>query len=255
MPWTAVLRPAVTVPRGRCVFFPQAGSGPNSMLPLLSALPEEVEAVGVVLPGREHRLDEPSIRDFQKVVDEITAELAGLEPVVPTVYVGHSLGATLALACASARRELCDGLVALAGLPGGRHRLPVWLSGPGGPERLLALNPLYGELMTEEPELMHYARELLAADLRLTAAGLTATTRDAMLDVPLIALAGADDPVVPLAALGGWHRHTRGTASTRVVAGGHSFPETAGGASAVLHSIATLLGAVTPRAALAGAVR
>lgn len=255
MPWTVVLRPAATVPRGRCVFFPQAGSGPNSMLPLLSALAEEVEVVGVVLPGREHRFDEPPVMDFQRSVDEIVAELAGLEPVAPTLYVGHSLGATLALGCASARRELCGGLVALAGLPGGRHRLPAWLSGPGGPERLLALHPLYSELINEEPELMHHARELLAADLRLTAAGLAATTQDAMLDVPLIALAGADDPVVPPAALGGWRRHTRGTASTRVVAGGHSFPETAGGASAVLDAVATLLGAVTPPAALAGAFR
>lgn len=61
VPWWPLmrLREAVTAPRARLLVFPHSGSGPNSLFPLVEPLPEDVEVLGLSLPGRERRFGEP----------------------------------------------------------------------------------------------------------------------------------------------------------------------------------------------------
>ena len=59
------------------------------------AMPADVELCGVQMPGREGRLSEPPITDWEEVIVRLTD---GLMPLLdrPVAFFGHSLGAVLA---------------------------------------------------------------------------------------------------------------------------------------------------------------
>ncbi|MFD4642479.1 thioesterase II family protein [Lentzea sp. NPDC058436] len=184
--WTAPLRVTALPARARLVVFPHAGAGPGAYLPLLRDLPRHVEVRGVTLPGHERRRGEPAGTTASDAVARITAELAALRRI-PTVFFGHSLGGTLALACAAQ----CDALVVSGSVPPSTSRVPR------------------ADLSEEDLAL---ALELLTEHRRTVAA------------VPLTALVGAEDPVVPVELVSSWENHTRARFRPVVLRGGHFFP-------------------------------
>ncbi|KJK48694.1 hypothetical protein UK23_16095 [Lentzea aerocolonigenes] len=184
--WTAPLRVTALPAKARLVVFPHAGAGPGAYLPLLRDLQPLIEVRGVTLPGRERRRGEPVGTTAQAAVEGITAELAALRRI-PTVFFGHSLGGTLALACASQ----CDALVVSGSVPPSTREIP--------------------------------RTDLAAADLML-ALELLAEHRRTVVPVPLTALAGAEDEVVPVKLVSLWENHTSAPFREVVLPGGHFFP-------------------------------
>ncbi|CAK9111706.1 S-acyl fatty acid synthase thioesterase, partial [Durusdinium trenchii] len=83
----------------RLVCFPHSGGGPSAF----SAWPEVfedalVEVVTISAPGRERRVEIPSLTDMDTLVGRIceALEVSGLVDGVPYAFFGHSLGALVA---------------------------------------------------------------------------------------------------------------------------------------------------------------
>lgn len=234
--WTEVLRPAAR-PGPRVVVFPHAGGGPRRYREVLAPLPA-AEIVGVTLPGRERRSGLAPHTTLDHAVAGIASELRS-PAAGPTLFYGHSLGGLLALLTACAGGVRCDGLVVSCSLPGGRaFPRPALLGTPAGLAGILALHGLAADALDDAT--LSPARRALAHDLALTQEALLAV--DAVrAGVPLTALAGDGDPLVPLAALPLWARLTSGPFRSRTAEGGHFFPFTATGQAVVREELTASL--------------
>ncbi|MDQ0751421.1 surfactin synthase thioesterase subunit [Streptomyces africanus] len=230
--WTHMLRPSAD--RGsRVVVFPHAGAGAQRYTSVLAALPETVEVVGVTLPGRERRASLPPGTTLAAAVPGIRRELSALDPA-PTVFYGHSLGGLLALAVADAGGH-CDGLVVSCSQPGARSRPRPQLPGSAAElAEILAGHRLPADAL-HDPSLSP-ARRVLAHDLALARDALRAV-EPLRLTVPVTALAGTDDPLVPRDALPLWARFTSGPFRCRLAQGGHFFPFTPYGQGVLLEEL------------------
>lgn len=241
--WTAGLRPAGPAPAARIVVFPHAGGDAPRCLTPLSRLPGDVELLGITLPGHAERAAEPPAARVADVVRGIRGALRGL-PSVPTVFYGHSMGALLAVAVADAlgATRHPGAVVVSCGLPGEHaYPHPERLHTAAGLDEIFALHGL-------PPGALHDAAldpraRTLAHDLALSRQALRAV-RDVCLGVPLTALAGTNDPLVPAATLPGWAAFTRAAHRGRLVEGGHFFPFSPAGADVLLEELTAALSAV-----------
>ncbi|MFF7794223.1 alpha/beta fold hydrolase [Streptomyces sp. NPDC007991] len=230
--WTHVLRPSAQ--RGsRVVVFPHAGAGAQRYASVLAGLPETVEVVGVTLPGRERRAGLAPRTTLAAAVPGVCQELSALDSA-PTVFYGHSLGGLLALAVADAGGP-CDGLVVSCSQPGARSRPGAQLPGSAAElTEILASHRLPADAL-RDPSLSP-ARQVLAHDLALARDALHAV-EPLRLTVPVTALAGTDDPLVPPDALPLWARFTSGPLRCRLAGGGHFFPFTPYGQGVLLEEL------------------
>ncbi|MFC7385212.1 thioesterase II family protein [Sphaerisporangium rhizosphaerae] len=222
--WTAALRAARGEPEGRVVVFPHAGAGPNALMPLLAALPDTYDVLGVTLPGRERRFSESYDRtpeDPGAVVDGVLAELTGL-PSCATVYFGHSMGVSVAVAVALADPGACARLVLSAHPPAGVkfEREAAWNDavllevvrlGGGTPQEIM-----------DSPFWRTYVLGLLRSDLTL-AARLVRRNLDGRITMPLTVLGGDRDELVSVRELVAWQDRAEAGARMRVFPGGHFY--------------------------------
>lgn len=214
--WVGPLRPA-PAPRARVVLFPQAGAGPHALMPLVAELPPDLEVLGVTLPGRERRWGEDVTSlasDPIAVVRAVRTELA--TSALPTVLVGHSMGAVLAAGVALGRPRRFAGLV-LSALPASGS--PAQRAGRWCDRQLLELVDRGGGTPREvlsSPSWRAHVLALLRADLTL-GVRLLAQLDLRLLDLPVTVLDGADDELatssVPAAV----------PARRRTFPGGHFF--------------------------------
>ncbi|WP_456786341.1 thioesterase II family protein [Cellulomonas sp. P5_C5] len=219
--WCAPVRATPGEPRRRIVIFPHSGAGPLAYGPLARAFPPDCEVLGVTLPGREARFLDPTTSSPREVLDAVVDELSELEPC-PTVFVGHSLGAHLAVATHLREAGLADGLVLSAAVPTGSaaHEIDVQdesalvgvLSRAGGtPSEIL-----------DDPSLRAYVLGVLAADLTL-GRRLVSLTADATITVPTRVLGGRTDAVVRAEDLGAWRARVGAPCPVHLFDGGHFF--------------------------------
>ncbi|KPI14790.1 Thioesterase [Actinobacteria bacterium OV450] len=220
MTWTAPLLTPGVQPVRRLVIFPHSGAGPGGYRPLVATgLPADTQILGVTLPGRERRMDEPCATDVRQIVHAIAAELHGFQ-AMPTVLFGHSFGAQLAAALASACPGLCGSVVLSAHTPPADFRAPG-RSDALDPATMLATGDTPADVL-DDPHLHDWLLHLLSADLDLNrqAAGLLQETE---LRVPILVLGGAHDPLVDKSALFGWQRHAAAGFRARILPGGHFY--------------------------------
>lgn len=271
----------------RLFCFHHAGGAASSFSGWQERLGREVAVVPVQLPGREHRVREPRLRDFARLVDELDE---ALDPLLDAPYVlyGHSMGGIVAheLTRRRVERGLTPPRQLLVGACPPPHRPPAddgvpperrtdeeltaWMSGLGG----------LPELVRRYPEWLKLAVDVLRDDLSLVhsrTAGQTAGQNSGQtsgrtsgrtppqtwgqtsgrsadrstgpgaghahepLPVPIRALAGSSDPLVPPGLAAEWARHTTADFRVFTLAGGHFFHRSAPGI--VLRLIASLLAA------------
>lgn len=206
--------------------FPHAGGNSAGLAPLAGALPPAWTLRCVDLPGRLSRLTEPPRTEFAPLVGElvgaITEELAR-SPGRPFALLGSCGGAYLALEIARALRA------DLAGMPG----VLAVLSAPAPdvaspPHRVADLPPatLWDYLrgndglsaeVYDDPVFRGLAERAIRADFALFA---DYRHRPAPpLDVPVVALRGADDHGLRRGELLGWRRQTNRPLHARDVPG------------------------------------
>jgi surfactin synthase thioesterase subunit len=224
-PW--FVRPKPKPNTGLRLFcFAHAGGAASAFHPWGVRL-EGVEVWAIQLPGREGRLSEPLLTDFtvlqQRLADELTPHLDR-----PFAFFGHSMGAILAYEIARELRQ---------------RRLPtperLYVSGRRAPTLPNLDPPLYPlpdrEFIAELkrrfaglPAVILAEPELLALFLPILRADLTMLERhhfktDAVLDVPMTACGGQDDPQTSPAALAAWRELTTNEFAVRHFPGGHFY--------------------------------
>jgi surfactin synthase thioesterase subunit len=196
----------------RLFCFHHAGAGALSFARWQRRFRSDVSVVPVRLPGRETRRQEPRITVGDQLLDDLDRHLGPLLDDAPHAFYGHSLGALVAYSFAAHRARL--GLrppeLTVTAACGAPHLpMPVpdgdglsdteFASVLGGPDGV-------APHLLERPERLRSMVETLRDDLRL-ARSLRAAARTP-LPGPLLALAGARDPLVPPEAVGAWELWT-----------------------------------------------
>ncbi|MGW7074196.1 thioesterase II family protein [Streptomyces sp. NPDC054871] len=232
------MRQRPSQPAGRVVVFPHSGAGPNALLPVVERLPAAYEVLGVTLPGRERRFGESAEVAPSELMAGLRQELSALDSC-PTVFLGHSLGASIAVALALAEPSLCAALLVSAQLPGGSQieRPAVW-----DESDLLRIVELGGGTPTEllaDPVWRAHVLQLLSSDLQL-GAQLGRSNVEGVLRVPLTVLGGAEDRLVSADRLASWKAHSTGDVQVKVLPGGHFYLLDPANADAVTAEIAAL---------------
>ncbi|MFD3915827.1 thioesterase II family protein [Streptomyces sp. NPDC058603] len=211
--------------------FAHAGAGVSCFHGWPGDLGRAVEPVPHMLPGRESRRREPRVVRRAALLAEVTDTFTRA-PSGPYVLYGHSLGALVAYTIARALHEAGlpgPALLAVGACPPPDAPSPLSDAHDASEERLLGLLGEIGAL----PEgaapggLWHRAvLPVLRDDLAL-ADDLRAAAREPAaagpLPVPLLIVAGGDDPVARPAVMEGWRRWSTGAAAVRTVPGDHFF--------------------------------
>ncbi|MFD8826105.1 thioesterase II family protein [Streptomyces sp. NPDC059605] len=181
------------------VVFPQAGAGCLRLHSVTAALPTGLNLLGVQLPGREDRLEDPPANDLAEVVDRVGAELRGPARSRSLVLLGLSLGALIAYEVA--RKLELEGTAPRSLVVVAARSPEHWKSFP-------AADPPWEELTAlmhpavRDSESARYAAATMRSDLRLMAgyrvpsAPLTSTS--------LLSVSGRRDDVATTAQMLGW---------------------------------------------------
>ena len=212
--------------RLRLLLIPHAGGGASAFRGWAEALPPEVEACPVQLPGRENRMGEPPFDRLEPLVEALAGALERRRDL-PYAVLGHSNGALIGFELARLARR--------TGAPGPVHLFASGRRAPHLPSSVpdihrLPQDELVAELaalggmprqVLEHPELLALLVPLLRADMALTE---TYAHRDEPpLEIPITALTGTADAKVSLAEAEAWARHTRGAFRLHVFPGDHFY--------------------------------
>ncbi|MGW5346313.1 alpha/beta fold hydrolase [Streptomyces sp. HUAS TT3] len=214
----------------RLVCFAHAGAGVSAFHRWSGLLGPGVAPEPRLLPGRDGRRREARVTTRAALLADLH-DLFGDRPAGPYVLYGHSLGGLIAYTLTRALHA--------AGLP-----LPALLAvgalpppdAPGEPafpadapddELHRRTQDIDGLPAGAGPDLWRrFVLPVLRDDLRL-AADLRAAALDpdtgGPVPVPVLAVAGAEDPVGPAEPLRGWSRWTTERFELRTVPGGHFF--------------------------------
>jgi surfactin synthase thioesterase subunit len=210
----ATVRPCES-PAVDILAFPCAGGGPGTFRALAAALPPGVRLSAVCLPGRDSRYDEPFAPSLAAVGDEALAAWDERERADRVVFLGHSMGAFLALSVAV--RATPEVLIVAAAGPPSRPRRASRFSDE---EQNDSLRDFISSQGVDDPrisdELIELTRPILLADLALLD---TFRPPRQVVGCDIWAYYGGDDEVDPWP----WTSQTSGQATATVVEGDHFF--------------------------------
>ncbi|WP_405492753.1 thioesterase II family protein [Streptomyces sp. NBC_00096] len=209
--------------------FHHAGAGISAFSRWQAQFAAEAEVVPVLLPGRDARVREPRVTGRAALLAELEVA-AALTRGRPYLLYGHSLGGLVAYSFAAAREAAGDpprAVVIGAVLPP-HLRSPLALSAELPDTPLLHLLVRQGVLPPEAADEDRgsdlFRRRVLPPlrdDLRL--AQDLIRRADVPLRAPVVAVAGAEDPVAPPEGVAQWARYAAGDFRLRTVPGGHLF--------------------------------
>ncbi|XVQ07066.1 thioesterase II family protein [Spirillospora sp. CA-255316] len=229
------LRPITRGPGAALLFvIPAAGTGAGRYQVWREAAPPGLEIVAVQPPGREDRLLEPAFTEVGPLADEIARRIAAwtaARPDRPCGIFGHSTGALVGYEVV---RRITSGpaprlLAVAASPPPDLARTDV--AGMADEELLEAMAEWTGTPldMLASPDVAAAALPVLRADLSVHVTCRRAREDAAMLDIPIIGLAGRADVTAPDAECAAWAHWTTGGFALRRFDGGHFFPVTEAG--------------------------
>lgn len=176
-----------------------------------------------VLPGRGRRVGERPYRAMEPLVEDLADALPTDRPFA---FYGHSLGALVAweLTRELRRRGTEPPFALLVGARGAPH-----LPDPHPPLSKLPTEAFVAAVEARWGGIpAGLAPDLLAAFLKPLRSDVLLLERfqpaeEPALEIPLVALHAADDPVVDADAVEAWREHTTGPFTRHTLAGGHFF--------------------------------
>ncbi len=221
-----VQSPRDCAPLLRLFCFPYAGGGPSMFRQWRSQLPEWVDLVPVLLPGRESRISEAPFTNLEPLTETVVEAMAS-ELDVPYALFGHSMGALVAF---EAARRLDAG-------PGRRPSL-LLVSGRAAPhsrprERMIHQLPddhfinYLQQVNGTQPEIFE-DRSLLDILLPVLRADFTVCETyvyrpGQQLTCPITSFGGLEDLEVAEADVAAWSIHSAARFQLNMLSGGHFF--------------------------------
>ncbi|MEU7475026.1 alpha/beta fold hydrolase [Lentzea sp. NPDC042327] len=205
------------------VCFPYAGGSAGWFTRLRMELDGEVQLSAVQYPGRLDRLRDEPIDDLHVLADEV---FAVLDKSRPLALFGHSMGAVVAFEVA---RRLEAASVPVSHL---------FASGRAAPHlhRNAGVHLMSDDDVVAVIEALGGVQPGVLSNADLRAMVLPVVRNDyraiesyrcgpsAVITAPITALAGTEDPIVPLPDASAWMRHTTGSFVLEKFPGGHFFP-------------------------------
>jgi len=193
-------------------------------------LPDTIELCAVQLPGREGRINEPSVKSMPKLLPMLVDGLAEAFSGPYAIY-GHSLGALIAFAFTRELRRRGKPLPLRLFVSGRRapqcppiqasHHLP-------DPDFLREVTRRYGRIpavVLEDAEVLALFLRIIRADIEIM--DTYRYTEEPPLPMPLSAYGGTRDRTLTEALLDEWKAQTSSTYCSRMFEGDHFFPDTA----------------------------
>ncbi|MFD3747808.1 thioesterase II family protein [Nocardia sp. NPDC058633] len=213
--------------RARLTCFPPGGGSATFYRELARHIGPGVEVTAVQYPGRQDRLDDPTITDLHLLADRIAADLVR-QPGPARSLFGHSMGATLAyetalrLAAAGqpVRALVVSGRPAPDFVETGRLHQASDAALIDDLERL-ANDPAPVRLLRTEPGLADLVLPAVRADYQ--AVETYRHRRGPLLQCPVVALVSTEDPTTSVAQADQWRTVTAGPFSMRTFDGGHFY--------------------------------
>ncbi|MCE7080615.1 thioesterase II family protein [Streptomyces sp. ST2-7A] len=215
----------------RLFCFPHAGGGATAFHAWRAALRPDVEVAAVVLPGREGRVRETPYRRMAELIPPLAEAVAG-HVDGPYAIFGHSTGAAVGYEVARRlsagptdppRCLFVSGRWAPAGRRAGHREVPAFRKEMTDQEILDLVVRLGGVPagLRQQPGLLRLFLPVLRADFELNEG--YARRPGEPLDCPVVAMSGADDPVVTPREMNEWRRITTGPFRLRIFQGGHFY--------------------------------
>ncbi|MFD9727313.1 thioesterase II family protein [Streptomyces sp. NPDC059072] len=211
------------------VCFPHAGGSAAYWFALSRLLTPAVEVLAVQYPGRQERHREAPAGDLHALADRITQALVprpGAQGPRPRLFLGHSMGASLAYEVAVRLEDTTGGGPAALLLSG--RRAPS-RSRPGA-DRLDDDRALLAKVrslggtgsgLLDDQEMLGLVLPVLRADYGALAS--YEPTGGAPLSCPVVGLAGDRDPEASPEEVRAWGSHTGAPFDLHVFPGGHFF--------------------------------
>lgn len=198
-------------PRANLICFPYAARAATSFRRLSAMLADDIQTYAVQYPGRQDRLLEPARESIDELADAVCEEIS-VVPALPTVLLGHSMGASVAFEVAS---RLGEAALPLIGLVASARPAPSYRSSTRyhlADDREL----LEGMKVLNGPQVSVLADEGLARTMLPTIrSDYRAVERyhrpdAAPLDCPIVVLVGTEDPMLSAEQAMQWQSYNDG---------------------------------------------
>lgn len=223
--WTMAFKPNPQA-RMRLFCIPYAGSGASVYRDWHQSVRDDVEVVGIQLPGRENRFSEPHLRSIDEIVESLVGVIAHFSDK-PFVLFGHSMGALISFELTRAFQRLRA--------PAPRHLI---VSGTRAPPRRRTDDPIHQldddafleriqrfngtpKALLQDAELMKLFTPLLRADFSV--AETYQYEERGSIWCPVTVLGGDGDEGVPLEDLKAWTTVCGSSCEQHVFRGDHFF--------------------------------
>ncbi len=214
-------------PRANLICFPYAAGAATSFRRLSAMLAEDVQTYSVQYPGRQDRLLETPYESISDLADAVCGEIPAL-PALPTLLLGHSMGAAVAFEVAS---RLDMSLLPVLGLVASARPAPSFRSSTRYHladdrdllEGMRRLNAPHVSALDDEG----LARTMLPAirsDYR--AVERYHNPDAAPIGCPIIVLMGTGDPMLSAEQARQWIPYTTKTCQVLTYPGDHFFIDT-----------------------------
>lgn len=209
----------------RLICFPPAGGTASFFRDWGRWVPDGWEVAAVCYPGREHRIDEPDAVSMADLVGQVAEALAP-SMAMPTVFFGHSMGASVAheVAVLLAGQLVAPVALFLSGRPAPDRLRPFNRTGLTDEKLLGVLGELGGisEEILRDPDLRDVIVPPIRSDYHLLEAYANESKAGAV-DVPIVAYYGDGDSSVNADDIQGWERFTSADCDVAVFPGGHFY--------------------------------
>ena len=227
--WFEIINKNVVSENARIIMFPYAGGGASIFRKWKDFL-ENIRLYAVQYPGRENRMLEEPIKDFDILLNEVYKNLISIiSDGIPYYLFGHSLGTKLVyeltLRIMNHNMKKPSGIIISGGkAPCFKEENPIYHL--DDIDFIKGINRYSGtpEEIIQNIEIMKIFLPMLRADFMIDE---TYQRKEIeKIDVPILGLMGTDDKELKIEELKKWEEYTTKDFQYRYVEGGHMFINT-----------------------------
>jgi hypothetical protein cdifA_02493 len=227
--WFEIINKSIISENARLIMFPYAGGG-ASVFRKWGKLFSNIRLYAVQYPGRENRMSEEPIKDFDILINEVFKNLIKIiDDDRPYYLFGHSLGTKLVyeltLRIMNDSMKKPSGIIVSGGkAPCFKEENPIYHL--DDIDFIKGINRYSGtpEEIIQNIEIMKIFLPMLRADFMIDE---TYQRKEIeKIDIPILGLMGTDDEEFKIEELKKWEEYTTKDFKYRYIEGGHMFINT-----------------------------